>query len=93
MAYDLVLLPSASKEVQETLLWYEEQQKGLEARFYQELQNAFNEITKDPDLFQKRYRDVRIRFLKKFKYGVHYQVKQNLIIVLAVVHTAQKPRK
>ncbi|NOQ75372.1 MAG: type II toxin-antitoxin system RelE/ParE family toxin [Crocinitomix sp.] len=93
MVYDLVLLPSASKEVQETLLWYEEQQKGLEARFYKELQIAFNEITKDPDLFQKRYRDVRIRFLKKFKYGVHYQVNQNLIIVLAVVHTAQKPRK
>ena len=93
MAYKLVVLSNVAGEIKEALLWHEEQKKGLGKKLNTEIKQVFTEILKDPDLFQKRYRNVRIRFLKKFKYGIHYEIKGELIVVFAVIHTARKPRK
>jgi len=32
-------------------------------------------------------------FLKKFPYGVHFNIIENEIIIVAVFHTSQSPKK
>jgi plasmid stabilization system protein ParE len=51
-------------------------------------------IAQNPAIFQVRYREVRIAFLNKFPFGVHFKIDANreTIVILAVLHTSQNPQ-
>lgn len=74
MPLKLVVKPEAELELVEALEWYEEQLAGLGSKLYQEFNIVFEEIQHNPEYFQKKYRNVRIRYTQKFNYGVHYTV-------------------
>ena len=42
--------------------------------------------------FQKKYKDIKIRFISRFPYGIHYTYNDNKIIVIAVFHTSRSPK-
>jgi plasmid stabilization system protein ParE len=93
MAYNLIVKPEAEQDLFEALSWYEEQQTGLENKLYSEISDILEDITLYPHHFQERYRNIRIRFTRRFKYGIHYTVEGNTIYVHAILHTSRKPRK
>jgi len=57
---------------------------GLEAGIY--------EIRRNSKAFQKRYRNVKILFIKRFPYGIHYILKEDEIIVIGIFHTSRTPK-
>ncbi len=73
--------------------WYKQQQIGLEKRFVLELKNAINKIQNNPLLYEVRYRDIRIKHLNVFPFGVHYQINNdfNTIIIVGILHHRQHP--
>jgi len=73
MTYSLSLTTIAKREINETFLWYEGKQDHLGLRFKESISSLIESIQKNPDIFQVRYSDVRIAFMKKFPYGVHYR--------------------
>jgi toxin ParE1/3/4 len=88
----LVFIKEALFDVEEIVLWYEEHREGLSYDFELCLEVGLHEIHRNPQAFQKRYKSVKIRFIQRFPYGIHYIVEENKIIVLGVFHTSRSPK-
>lgn len=50
-------------------------------------------IKLNPLLFQVKYTSVRVAFLHKFPFGIHFIIKDDSVIILAVFHTIFNPSK
>lgn len=91
MNFHLLVEPLAKEDIRKAYDWYEEKQIGLGETFLDQIDSAFNQISDRPKSFQKRYKEVRINFIKQFPYGVHYIIDDKKIIVLAVFAEKQSP--
>ncbi|WP_298116556.1 type II toxin-antitoxin system RelE/ParE family toxin [Flavobacterium sp.] len=78
-------------DIEEIILWYEEQREGLSFDFELCLEVGINEIQRTPSAFQKRYKQVKIRFINRFPFGIHYIVNNEIITIVAVFHTSRSP--
>ncbi|MGL5111915.1 MAG: type II toxin-antitoxin system RelE/ParE family toxin [Flavobacterium sp.] len=79
-------------DIEAAVLWYEEQRAGLSYDFELCLEAGIDAILRNPEAFQKKYKDIKIRFISRFPYGIHYKYKENQIIVLAVFHTSRSSK-
>jgi plasmid stabilization system protein ParE len=79
-------------DVENIVLWYEEQRMGLSYDFELCLEAGLDEISRSPDAFQKKYKNVKIRFISRFPYGIHYRLEKDEIVVIGVFHTSRSPK-
>ncbi len=79
-------------DIEEIVLWYEEQREGLSFDFELCLEAEISAITRTPQAFQKKYKTVKVRFIKRFPYGIHYVIQPNLVVVIGVFHTSRSPK-
>jgi toxin ParE1/3/4 len=91
--YSLSIAEAAENDIREAFLWYEKQKEGLGKRFEERINKAVESIQRNPVKTQIRYNNVRIFFLAKFPFGIHFQVIENHILIVAVFHTSQDPEK
>lgn len=89
MSFEVVVSERAQFHIQKAASWFFEQTPGLEVKFLQELDKSIDYIGKHPLKCQVRYREVRIKFLRKFDFGIHYLFETNTVFILAVFHTSQ----
>lgn len=89
--HPLVISEDARLDILEAILWYENQRTGLGYDFELCLEVAFNQIQRNPLLFEKRYKEIRIHFLDRFPYGIHYLSEQDVIRIFGVFHTSRNP--
>ena len=78
--------------IEEIIFWYEDQREGLSFDFELCLEVGINEIQRSPSAFQKKYKEVKIRFINRFPYGIHYLVKEDIITVIGIFHTSRSPK-
>ena len=78
-------------DIEEIVFWYEDQREGLSYDFELCLEAGINAIKRTPSAFQKRYKEVKIRFINRFPYGIHYIVNDEIITIIAVFHTSRSP--
>jgi plasmid stabilization system protein ParE len=78
-------------DIEEITLWYEDQREGLSFDFELCLEVGINEIQRTPSAFQKRYKQVKIRFINRFPFGIHYIVNNEIITIVGVFHTSRSP--
>ena len=90
--YKLVFTKDALLDLEDIVLWYEEQRKGLSFDFELCMEAGISEIIRSPDSFQKRYKNVKIRFISRFPFGIHYLMKNDEIIIVGVFHTSRTPK-
>jgi plasmid stabilization system protein ParE len=90
--YTISFTKEALYDIEYIVLWYEEQRVGLSFDFELCLEAGLAEVVRDPENFQKRYKKVQIRFISRFPYGIHYVVKENTIVIIAVFHTSLSPK-
>lgn len=93
MAHRLIIKPAAEIEIAEALEWYEESKEGLGLELLEQLDECLERIANNPEHFQKRYREIKIVFTKRFPYGIHYTFESDTVYVHAVMHMKQQPRK
>lgn len=79
-------------DIEDILVWYEQQREGLSFDFELCLEAGIEEIVRNPKAFQKRYKNIKILFIKRFPYGIHYIIRPNEIIVLGIFHTSRAPK-
>ncbi|MCF8358253.1 MAG: type II toxin-antitoxin system RelE/ParE family toxin [Prolixibacteraceae bacterium] len=93
--FKLKILPLAKADIRDATLWYETQQKGLGKKFISEVRRRINFIKQHPTASVIRYDNVRTAVLKIFPYMVHYTIDETnrLIIISAILHTSQNPKK
>lgn len=89
MTYSLSLTAIAKREIHETFLWYEGKQDFLGMKFKEHISSLMEGIQKNPGIYQVRYSDVRIAFMRKFPYGVHYRFDETQIVIIGVYHTSR----
>lgn len=92
MSKEFILSDEAVLDIEEAFLWYAKIDSNIADKFEANLHTIFKNIRLYPEGFQKRYKNVRVKFLKKFPYGVHYIMQNNSIIVVGVFHTSRNPK-
>lgn len=79
-------------DIEDIILWYESIRKGISEDFELCLDVGIDEIIKNPDSFQIRYDYVKIQFIKRFPYGIHYYIfNDNIIRIIGVIHSSRSP--
>lgn len=91
MSFELRISPEVFDELADAIDFYNVEIEGLGFELEEEFFNGLAEISKGPLLFQIRYLNIRIFWLHRFPFGIHYFVDQNFIIVSAVIHASRNP--
>lgn len=85
-------IKEALLDVEDIVLWYEEQRLGLSYDFELCLEVGVEEILRNPNAFQKKYKNIKVRFISRFPYGIHYRFEKDEIIIIGVFHTSRSPK-
>lgn len=93
MIYELSISEAAENDISEAFLWYEMQKENLGFEFEKYLVKTIDHIQQKPDLIQIRYNKIRVAFLNKFPYGIHFVISNNQVLIVAVFHTSRDPEK
>ena len=91
MTLPVRLLPEAKAEFDAAADWYEQQRRGLGARFIAEIRAVLQRIAANPKLHSTVYKDVRKAVVTRFPYVVLYREEPGFILVIAVFHAARDP--
>lgn len=96
MEYKLVLTQVADEDTCEALLYYGGINTLLADRFYDELLEIYDKLSKAPQYYSycpsrvpNTIRDVR---LPTFPYLVVFEIVDNLVYIIAVMNCNRKPR-
>jgi len=92
--YKVKIEPEAIADIQEITDWYNEAQKGLGKKFQETAIKHINSLSKDPQIYAVRYKEIRCMVIKKFPYMAHFYIndENNTVEVLAVISTDRNPK-
>lgn len=90
-AFRLVSDPQADIDIEAAFRWYENEQTGLGLEFLDELRAAYDRIVDGPFKYLQLRSYMRRALLKRFPYAVYFVVEDEIIVVLAVLHTSRDP--
>ncbi|UII28774.1 type II toxin-antitoxin system RelE/ParE family toxin [Fulvivirga maritima] len=95
MNYSVSIAEAAEADIREAFLWYQDKNDNLGLRFEKHILKAVESIRSNPFKTQIRYDSIRVFFLKKFPFGIHFRVNEatNSILILAVFHTSKDSKK
>ena len=87
MSYQLIFRSEAERDLVDIEIYYDKISTLLTKRFFTEFFETLNFVEHEPQLFQVRYREIRIAPLYQFPYGIHYKADKNKITIFRVLHT------
>lgn len=88
---ELKFHPDIYQELNDAYNWYESQSEGLGENFITELDHAFYSIQYMPRTWPILSDTFRRYLLKRFPYGIIYQIKEDYIYILAIMHLSRRP--
>lgn len=91
MKYRTIIRPEAENDLREAFDWYEDKRLGLGYDFLLQVEAGLRFIESDPYIFPPVYKDTRKHIIKRFPYKIIYIVKDDIIIILAVLHGMRDP--
>ena len=87
MNFKLNLRKSAEIDLTDIEEYYNKVSPKITDNFFKEFFATLNYIESEPQLFQVRYRGIRIAPLYQFPYGIHYIQRNDQVIIFRVLHT------
>lgn len=69
-----IIKPKAQHDIREAMEWYKEQSENLPEKLLSKIDESLEKIEKNPEIFQKRYKRIRIVFTKKFPYRIYFNI-------------------
>lgn len=81
----------ARAEYVESYVWYHERGSHIADAFEREVENALESVRNYPDRWPAYVGRWRRILLRRFPFGIVYGVMDNMIVVVAVMHTSRKP--
>jgi toxin ParE1/3/4 len=85
-------LPAVEADVAEAAEWYETRLPGLGQRFVLAVKSADQLLLSNPSRYPVRFSDVRRLNLGDFPYAIFFSVRDEEIVVLAILHTRRDTR-
>jgi hypothetical protein len=86
-----LILQEAALELNDAVTYYEEQQRGLGLRLKAEINETINWIMENPEMSRIREGGYRRVNLKVFPYYIAYIVRNEVLWILAIVHSHREP--
>jgi plasmid stabilization system protein ParE len=83
----------AEEDLEEAATWYESQRPGLGQQFLDEVLASLTTIAELPLGYAVLYRNTRRVWMRRFPFGIFYQVENDGVIVIAVIHGSRHPRR
>ncbi len=83
--------PEAKEELDDIMLFYKNQQAGLEKRFFDTFEDVIARIRKHPFMYREIEEDIRKCRTPRFPYVVVYRVKSDGIQIIAIMHIRRNP--
>jgi len=92
--YKVKIDPEALADIQEITVWYNEAELKTGKRFQETTIKQIDSLSKDPQIYSIRYKDIRCMLVKKFPYMVHFYINEvyNVVEVMAVISTHRNPK-
>jgi plasmid stabilization system protein ParE len=84
-------IPEALEEIQEAITYYESERPSLGSEFAVELARTVDRIRARPDAWQPLGRSARRCRMQRFPFGVVYFVREDQIVIVAVMHLHRRP--
>jgi plasmid stabilization system protein ParE len=83
--------PEAEAEMRATARWYEARSPGLGQSFLDAVDATTARIAANPGAFGFARPGIRRHLVRRFPFGILYQVEPDRVYVLAVAHSHRKP--
>lgn len=91
MNYTVKVSSAALQDIEQTIFWYEKQLEGLGERVKMSFYESVLVLEDNPELFEKKYNVVRIKYINRFPYGIHYTIKKDVVKIIAFFHMKRDP--
>jgi hypothetical protein len=88
---DVVFLAPAQAELAEAVVYDNAQREGLVEEFTEEVRRTLARIIEYPEAWSLLSRRTRRCPTKRFPYGVIYQVLDDTLLIIAVMHLHRAP--
>ena len=93
MTLPVVWLPEADADLKDALAWYRNVRSGLAEHFALAMEAAVEALRENPLRFPVIYRNRRRAGVRRFPYGIIFEVQENRIVVIACFHARRDPRR
>jgi plasmid stabilization system protein ParE len=81
------------EEIKEIYKWYSVRSVHASESFIKSLDALFEFLSTNPYSFSKQKKDYRVAYVKKYPFALVYEISNNIILILRIIHTSQHPRK
>jgi plasmid stabilization system protein ParE len=82
---------SARDELREAVRYYNAERKGLGSEFRDEVKHGVNLISRHPQAWQTLQGPIRRITIRRFPYGIIFEVRNDDIRILAIAHLHRRP--
>jgi plasmid stabilization system protein ParE len=92
MKFILVVTPEANDDILDAKEWYEAESSRASHDFVSIVKKSLNFISENPYSGRIIRENVRAKYLGKFPYIIYYEIYDNYVIVLEVIHAARNSK-
>jgi plasmid stabilization system protein ParE len=85
--------PTGRFDILEARAWYDAQQAGRGALFYAAVARVVGNIAEMPQAFPRVDGDTRRAVVRGYPYSVYFQLREDHILVMAIVHNSRNPNR
>lgn len=89
MVFAIEFSDEARLDLLESRDYYSRLSKSVLSRFDNAIIEVIQRLEKNPQHFQKRYRNIKVVFTKKFPYSIHYIEEHKTVYIQRILHQKQ----
>jgi plasmid stabilization system protein ParE len=83
--------PQADADILEARVWYDAQRAGLGSAFFEAVSLTVRGVAEMPQAFPRIDGETRRARVRGFQYAVYFEVRDDHILVVAIVHNSRHP--
>ena len=93
MTLPVVWIPEANEDLLEAWGWYDNIRPDLGQRFAQAIEATVEALAEHPLQFTVVFQNRRRAGVRRFPYGIFFEVQADRVVVLACFHSRRNPRR
>ncbi len=93
MTLSVVWLPEADADLQEARAWYDNVRPELGERFAYAVEDTVETISEGPLQFPAVHRKIRRAGVRRFPYGIFFEIEEFRVVVIACLHGRRDPQR
>ena len=93
MTLTVVWMPEANEDLLEARAWYDNIRPELGKRFASAVETTIQAVAERPLQFSVVHRGRRRAGVRRFPYGVFFQVQEHRVVIIACFHGRRNPRR